>query len=385
MLREQGALDAGDLVLLVAAAAARARTSRARVADALPPRARRRRPGPRATRTRGCVLALRRRAPRADGRGRSRPGDPARPRRGRRRTCATSRPSCPRRATVRLEQSLRAPRSDPRRRAAPSSRRTPDRLDGAGRGAARRATSRFWRCASERAQAQAAAAEIERLIRAGADPGRDRRARALGAQSRARRSPPRSRSAPSPTGSPAPRRFFERAEVKDVLAWLRLLVDPGDAGAVVRALVAPAGRAARRSTSRAACRSRAGASSTWSPRSPPRPSRRRSRPRRASGSSASSSSTARSPRSWTRAPDLFVHRLIDRLGLRRQQLFAAQADVVERLVSLAQARRARRAGRAPRAAGDRARVRPLLRRRRRGRAARGGGRRRTSCAPAPSR
>jgi DNA helicase-2/ATP-dependent DNA helicase PcrA len=37
----------------------------------------------------------------------------------------------------------------------------------------------------------------------------------------------------------------------------------------------------------------------------------------------------------TTRPDLFVHRLIDRLGLRRQQLFAAQADVVERLVSLA--------------------------------------------------
>src|SRR6185369_17735891 len=37
----------------------------------------------------------------------------------------------------------------------------------------------------------------------------------------------------------------------------------------------------------------------------------------------------------TTRPDVFVHRLIDRLGLRRQQLFAAQADVVERLVSLA--------------------------------------------------
>ena len=34
-------------------------------------------------------------------------------------------------------------------------------------------------------------------------------------------------------------------------------------------------------------------------------------------------------------PDLFVHRLIDRLGLRRQQVFSAQADVVERLVNLA--------------------------------------------------
>src|SRR5439155_1343788 len=33
-------------------------------------------------------------------------------------------------------------------------------------------------------------------------------------------------------------------------------------------------------------------------------------------------------------PDLFVHRLIERLGLRQQQLFSAQADVVERLRNL---------------------------------------------------
>ncbi|MFP5407553.1 MAG: adenylosuccinate synthetase, partial [Gammaproteobacteria bacterium] len=33
--------------------------------------------------------------------------------------------------------------------------------------------------------------------------------------------------------------FFQRAEVRDLLAWLRLLADPGDAGAVVRALARP--------------------------------------------------------------------------------------------------------------------------------------------------
>ncbi|MGZ4351224.1 MAG: PD-(D/E)XK nuclease family protein, partial [Solirubrobacteraceae bacterium] len=37
----------------------------------------------------------------------------------------------------------------------------------------------------------------------------------------------------------------------------------------------------------------------------------------------------------TSRPDLYVHRLIERLGLRRQQLFAAQSDVVERLRALA--------------------------------------------------
>src|SRR5690606_7616751 len=34
-------------------------------------------------------------------------------------------------------------------------------------------------------------------------------------------------------------------------------------------------------------------------------------------------------------PDQFVHRLIEHLGLRRQQLFAASGDVVERLRDLA--------------------------------------------------
>jgi DNA helicase-2/ATP-dependent DNA helicase PcrA len=40
------------------------------------------------------------------------------------------------------------------------------------------------------------------------------------------------------TGAPAGR-FLKRAEVRDVLAWLRLLIDPRDAAAVVRALSRP--------------------------------------------------------------------------------------------------------------------------------------------------
>ena len=59
--------------------------------------------------------------------------------------------------------------------------------------------------------------------------------------------------------------FFQRAEVRDVLAWLRLLADPGDAGAVVRALARPP--VELRSVDLARCtRSPAGASSTWSRR-----------------------------------------------------------------------------------------------------------------------
>ncbi len=58
-------------------------------------------------------------------------------------------------------------------------------------------------------------------------------------------------------------------------------------------------------------------------------------------------------------PDLYVHRLIERLGLRRQQLFAAQADVVERLRALARFGELASAhvARTPQATG--ARVRPI--------------------------
>ena len=65
----------------------------------------------------------------------------------------------------------------------------------------------------------------------------------------------------------------------------------------------------------------------------------------------------------TTRPDLYVHRLIDRLGLRRHQLFAAQADVVERLRALARFGRAGRGLRPPLAPGHPAPVRPLHRRR----------------------
>ncbi len=91
-----------------------------------------------------------------------------------------------------------------------------------------------------------------------------------------------------------------------------------------------------RSTSRAARRSRAGASSTWSAalaaaiESPQVPPEARERIRGFLKLYRAAMATIDSTR-----PDLYVHRLIDRLGLRRQQLFAAQADVVERLRALA--------------------------------------------------
>ncbi|MFL5889153.1 MAG: PD-(D/E)XK nuclease family protein, partial [Solirubrobacteraceae bacterium] len=128
---------------------------------------------------------------------------------------------------------------------------------------------------------------------------------------------------------------FQRAEIRDVLAWLRLLSDPGDAGAVVRALARPP--VELRSVDLARCiqisRRRkldmvsALVAGTESPQLPPESRERILHFLRLHKAGAGQLDTVR--------PDLFVQRLIERLGLRRQQLFAAQADVVERLVNLA--------------------------------------------------
>jgi CRISPR/Cas system-associated exonuclease Cas4 (RecB family) len=48
-----------------------------------------------------------------------------------------------------------------------------------------------------------------------------------------------SRTVPEPSADSAATSFLGRAEVRDVLAWVRLLVDPQDAAAVVRALARP--------------------------------------------------------------------------------------------------------------------------------------------------
>ena len=193
----------------------------------------------------------------------------------------------------------------------------------------------FWRCGNERAQAQSVAADVERLIaRAGVAPGniailvpaisRDGQAVAVALEERA--------VACRLVGEAA---FFQRAEIRDVLAWLRLLADPSDAPAVVRALARPP--IELRSVDIARCTQIARrrrldmvaalAAATESPQVPPEARERIRVFLKLYRSGAAAIDTTR--------PDLYVHRLIERLGLRRQQLFAAQADVVERLRALA--------------------------------------------------
>jgi DNA helicase II / ATP-dependent DNA helicase PcrA len=193
----------------------------------------------------------------------------------------------------------------------------------------------FWRCENERAQSQAVAADIERLIASeGVRPGqvavlvptvsREGQAVAVALEERA-----------VPLRLVGETAFFRRAEVRDVLAWLRLLADPTDAAAVVRALARPP--VELRSVDIARCTQIARrrkldmvAALVAAMESPQVPPEARERIRVFLKLYRSGMASIDSTR-----PDLYVHRLIDRLGLRRQQLFAAQADVVQRLRALA--------------------------------------------------
>ena len=193
------------------------------------------------------------------------------------------------------------------------------------------------RCASGDAIERAGAGrrrDVERLVRAGVEPGDIAvLVRSVRQEGQAVTAALDERAVPYRlTGAAA---LFDRSEVKDVLAWLRLLVDPGDAGAVVRALARPPvelraidlARCVQISRRRKLDMVAALGAAVESPQIDPAARERILGFLKLHRQIAAQLDQAR--------PDLFVHRLIDRLGLRRQQLFAAQADVVERLVSLA--------------------------------------------------
>ena len=202
-------------------------------------------------------------------------------------------------------------------------------------GGSERGEVAFWRCANERAQAQSVAADVEALLARGdvAPESVCVLVRSVRREGQAVAVALEERAVPHRLFGAAA--FFQRAEIRDVLAWLRLLADPGDAGAVVRALARPP--VELRSIDLARCiqiaRRRkldmvsALVAATESPQLPPEARDRILEFLKRHRAASASLDTTR--------PDLFVHRLIERLGLRRQQLFAAQVDVVERLVNLA--------------------------------------------------
>jgi DNA helicase-2/ATP-dependent DNA helicase PcrA len=193
---------------------------------------------------------------------------------------------------------------------------------------------RFWCCASERAQAQAVALHVGRLLANGANPeaiavlvrtSADD-ATVVGGALEQRAIPFRVR---------GPGAYFQRAEVRDVLAWLRVLADPGDSGAAVRALTRPPiglhsvdiARLTQLARRRKFDMPSAVAAALEGPQLSPEGRDR------AQAFLELYRAAARAFES--RRPDAFVLRLIERVGIRRQQVFATQADTVERLRNIA--------------------------------------------------
>jgi DNA helicase II / ATP-dependent DNA helicase PcrA len=193
---------------------------------------------------------------------------------------------------------------------------------------------RFWRCTSERAEAQATAREIEHLLASGevrpeavcvivGSGWREARLAAAALEER---------SVPFRFAGDAA--LFQRPEVRDVLAWLRMLADPTDSAAVVRALTRPP--VELRSIDLARCTAIARrrkldmisalGAALESPQLPPEA---RDRIKAFLKLHRSASAAMEEMRA-----DVFVRRLIERIGLRRHRLFVATPEAAERLQSL---------------------------------------------------
>jgi CRISPR/Cas system-associated exonuclease Cas4 (RecB family) len=127
--------------------------------------------------------------------------------------------------------------------------------------------------------------------------------------------------------------FLKRAEVRDVLAWMRLLVDPQDAAAVVRALSRPPIELRQVELARVIQVARRRkldmvvglAAATESPQVPPEARERIQRFLELHRSAAAELDTV--------APDVFIGRLIQRLGVRGRPLLAPE-DAAEQRASL---------------------------------------------------
>jgi DNA helicase II / ATP-dependent DNA helicase PcrA len=193
---------------------------------------------------------------------------------------------------------------------------------------------RFWSGTNERAEAQAVARDIEAALAAGevtmericvAVPRDGAPARAIAAALEERRVPYR---------LSGPGAFFQRAEVRDVIAWLRLLADPTDAAAAVRALSRPP--VELRSVDLARCTTIARRrkldmvsaleASLESPQIPPEARDRIREFLQLHRAAARAMGEMRA--------DVFVRRLIERIGFRRHRLFAAHPEAAERLRNL---------------------------------------------------
>jgi DNA helicase-2/ATP-dependent DNA helicase PcrA len=194
-------------------------------------------------------------------------------------------------------------------------------------------TVRHWRCTNERAQAQAIARETEHLLAAGAapesicvllnDPASEGGTVAAAMEER---------SVPFHLSGPAA--LFQRPEVRDAIAWLRVLADPEDSAAAARALTRPPIELRSADLARLTTISRrrkvdmvSGCEAALeSPQIPPEGRERIQAFLKLYGEASTAMEERRA--------DVFVRRLIERVGLRRQRLFAAEPEVAERLLGL---------------------------------------------------
>jgi DNA helicase-2/ATP-dependent DNA helicase PcrA len=192
---------------------------------------------------------------------------------------------------------------------------------------------RRWRCSNERAQAQAVAREVEHLLVNGTSPEAicvllDDLATDGGAVAAAMEE----RGIPFHLAGPAA--LFQRPEVRDAIAWLRVLADPGDSAAAARALTRPPVELRSTDLARLTTIARrrkidmvsACEAALESPQIAPEGRERIQSFLKLYGEASTAMEERRA--------DVFVRRLIERIGLRRQRLFAAEPEVAERLLGL---------------------------------------------------
>ena len=192
---------------------------------------------------------------------------------------------------------------------------------------------RRWRCTNERAQAQAVAREAEHLIASGTAPEEicvlvEDASADGGAVSAAMEE----REIPFHLAGPAA--LFQRPEVRDAIAWLRALADPEDSAAVARALTRPPIELRSADLARLTTIARrrkvdmvsACEAALESPQIPPEGRERIQAFLKLYGEASTAMEERRA--------DVFVRRLVERVGLRRQRLFAAEPEVAERLLGL---------------------------------------------------
>ncbi|MGA7397670.1 MAG: ATP-dependent DNA helicase [Solirubrobacterales bacterium] len=192
---------------------------------------------------------------------------------------------------------------------------------------------RFWSSGGSQAEAQAVAREVEHAIGQGADPGSiaitvgdSNRDGGVVAAALAERG------VPATVGGGAA--LFRQPEVRDTIAWLRALADPNDAPAVTRAITRPPVElrsvdlakltviARRRKLDMVTACDAALESPQISPEARQRIESFLTLYRAAAGALDGF------------RPDVFVRRLVERVGFRRQRLFAAKPETAERLLGL---------------------------------------------------